>query len=854
MAEKSGFFNSVNGDRKYKADFFAEYFASFIGNGVFPNPSNALQVIASTNMNIIVKAGKAWINGYYYNNDTDLTLTLDTADGVLNRIDKIVLQFNTLSRTISVKVKKGTFASAAVAPALQRDANSYELALADVYITKGSINVLQSNITDIRLDSGRCGIVHGTVDQVDTTTLFNQYQSWLNDKKTTYDTDFTNWTTQKKTDYESWYNTTIQREQSEIDAMEAQFQNDFDTWFASVKNVLDDNTIGNLNNKIDAIPKVFKGTDAPTAPAAIDIWFKDLGNGNVQINERNSDNTAWVEVFTKTKAGNVMTNAGLDMEAQLADLQKVQTAGGTATAITLTNVSLTDGFTKTFIVGANNSAAATTVNGKPLYKPNTTTPPNLTKCKAVTIWYDLAKAAFFFKASTEGNTIAAHVLAGDSFSNDDDTGIVGTMPNNGALNKSLAINGTYTIPAGYTSGGSVTQSIPTKAAATITPTTSDQSIGANQYLTGTQTIKGDANLQSKYIVQGVSVFGIAGSATVESLGGSFTEFYRTSTTYSYATPCLAVDNDGCVYLLYCSSGYTTVDLMKFDQKLNLITKVSWTKPTTIDMPFLRFDKWTNLLWVNIAQGGGTNSGWYDTNLNSVGWTYRTNRCLAHSQTSYTYALDDSNGDIYKVTKSGTSAIIQRFDLNGNQVYSSTIASVFNSSSSSITGLGISTNYLYIVDSYGNSTYTYYVRANKSDGLSNAKNGLSSIYQIAFIGNGTTDYVYKPFRASTSSSSSYGSYILKESGTTISVSNGGYGYTAGFSPAGRSVIVLGDSTGGTGASGTGVTVSDGNITSVTASYPFGGLFTESNNFIGAAGNANNEFAILGNGKNVIKFKV
>lgn len=519
MAEKSGFFNSVNGDRKYKADFFAEYFASFIGNGIFPNPSNALQVIADTNMNVIIKAGKAWINGYYYNNDTDLTLTLDTADGVLNRIDKIVLQFNTLSRTISVKIKKGVFASTAVAPALQRDSNAYELALADIYIPKGSINVTQSNITDIRLDSGRCGIVHGTVDQVDTTTLFNQYQTWLNEKKLIYDIDMNSWTTEKKLDYENWYNTTIQNEQSEIDAMEAQFQNDFDTWFASVKNVLDADTVGNLNNKIDAIPKVYKGADEPISPTAIDIWHKDLGSGNIQINERNADNTAWVEVFPRTKAGDVMTNVGLDMEAQLAELQKTQTAGGTAIAITLTNVNFSDGFTKTFVINANNSGAATTINGKPLYKPNTTTAPTLMKGKSATIWYDLAKDAFFIKASAEGNTIAAHVLAGDTFSNDVDTNLVGTMPNNGALNKSLAINGTYTIPAGYTSGGSVTQSIPTKSAAVITPSTVNQTIASGQYLSGTQTILGDSNLIASNIVNGKNIFGIAGNVTIDSLGG-----------------------------------------------------------------------------------------------------------------------------------------------------------------------------------------------------------------------------------------------------------------------------------------------------------------------------------------------
>ena len=33
--EFSSFFNSVGGDRKYKAEDWAEYFGSFIGNGVF---------------------------------------------------------------------------------------------------------------------------------------------------------------------------------------------------------------------------------------------------------------------------------------------------------------------------------------------------------------------------------------------------------------------------------------------------------------------------------------------------------------------------------------------------------------------------------------------------------------------------------------------------------------------------------------------------------------------------------------------------------------------------------------------------------------------------------------------------
>ena len=59
-----------------------------------------------------------------------------------------------------------------------------------------------------------------------------------------------------------------------------------------------------------------------------------------------------------------------------------------------------------------------------------------------------------------------------------------------------------------------------KAAATYTPSTSNQTIAANQYLNGAQTIKGDANLVAGNIKSGVSIFGVAGTYAGSSSGGS----------------------------------------------------------------------------------------------------------------------------------------------------------------------------------------------------------------------------------------------------------------------------------------------------------------------------------------------
>ena len=90
---------------------------------------------------------------------------------------------------------------------------------------------------------------------------------------------------------------------------------------------------------------------------------------------------------------------------------------------------------------------------------------------------------------------------------------------------------TPTVSAGYVSAGtagtvsvsgSQTEQLTTKAAATITPTTSDQTIAAQQFLTGAQTIKGDANLLASNIKSGVTIFGVSGSLTAATVSQNAT--------------------------------------------------------------------------------------------------------------------------------------------------------------------------------------------------------------------------------------------------------------------------------------------------------------------------------------------
>lgn len=190
MAEKSSFFNSVSGDRKYKAEDWASYFGALIGNGVFPNPATNLQVVpGASGLTVTVHAGKAWINGYYYNNTDDLTLTLPTPDGSKKRIDRIVVRWSLSDRKISAQVKSGTAATNPSAAVLQRDSDVYELAIADVLVGVAATSVTSASITDRRYDSSLCGVVTGTVQQIDTSAFAAQVQSFLDDSEA----EFTSW-------------------------------------------------------------------------------------------------------------------------------------------------------------------------------------------------------------------------------------------------------------------------------------------------------------------------------------------------------------------------------------------------------------------------------------------------------------------------------------------------------------------------------------------------------------------------------------------------------------------------------------------------------------------------------------
>lgn len=207
--------NSISKDRLYDASDFRTCFKVFFNNGIFPTGGNQLQVVSKNGMNLTVKKGACLIDGVVADTE-DYQVTIEAAHSQLNRIDRVVVRRTESLRKCELTIITGTPASSPTAPSISRNADIYDLCLAEVKVNAGTIDINQTMITDTRLDNRVCGIVTGAIESVDTSTLFDQMQSWFTNK------------------------------QLELESIVM-------TWFNNLKTNLDENAAVNLQNQINSL-------------------------------------------------------------------------------------------------------------------------------------------------------------------------------------------------------------------------------------------------------------------------------------------------------------------------------------------------------------------------------------------------------------------------------------------------------------------------------------------------------------------------------------------------------------------------------------------------------------------------
>lgn len=185
MAEISGFFqamwddnlmNPTTGeytgwwDRSYLAKDFMEYFSLFVGNGVFASPTNQLKVVPGVGRTVIVSTGWAFINGGWYHNDSELSLSIAANGSSTNRVDSVRIRYSSSDRKISAIVVNGE-------TGVIRGDTVWDLEIAQVVVTPGFTSISEANISDMRPSESVCGFVTGLLEVISTEDLFSQFQA-----------------------------------------------------------------------------------------------------------------------------------------------------------------------------------------------------------------------------------------------------------------------------------------------------------------------------------------------------------------------------------------------------------------------------------------------------------------------------------------------------------------------------------------------------------------------------------------------------------------------------------------------------------------------------------------------------
>ena len=203
MAITSGFFNSLDGDRKYNAEQMSEYYRGIISDGVVQNYKNALQVQENSGMDINVLPGRAYIDSRWMEVDATEILTITSSHVTLNRYTAVVVKLDMNNREMILTTVDGTAASTPTKPNVVDTETVKYLILAYVYVGAGATAITQANITDNRANTAQCGYVSGLINQVDTSVLFEQWEAGYAQAMA----EMEDWQADMQEQFEDWFET-----------------------------------------------------------------------------------------------------------------------------------------------------------------------------------------------------------------------------------------------------------------------------------------------------------------------------------------------------------------------------------------------------------------------------------------------------------------------------------------------------------------------------------------------------------------------------------------------------------------------------------------------------------------------
>lgn len=264
MGLTSGFFNSLNGDRKYNAEQMSSLFDGIINDGVFANIGTAFSVKANGGNDISIGVGRAWFNSTWINNDSEYIITAEESAVLQNRYDAVVIEVNHSDsvRACSIKIIQGTPATSPIYPILTKTTDIHQYALAFIYRGADTDEITQSNIINC-IGGTYCPYVTGILQVQDISKNVAQWEA----------------------QWDEWFATKTEAYDSESEAWFTQFQNDATTWFNSIKGTLGEDAAVELASKVIELE------------ANVDKMVKKSGDtmtGSLSFNTSSSTGTATV--------------------------------------------------------------------------------------------------------------------------------------------------------------------------------------------------------------------------------------------------------------------------------------------------------------------------------------------------------------------------------------------------------------------------------------------------------------------------------------------------------------------------------------------------------------------------------
>lgn len=237
-----GYYNSVNGDRKYDAKTFSRFFNLFLHQGTFKDFGEQFSVKPAGGMSVRIGTGGAWSNTTWTISDTAFNIALNGADPTFPRHDLIVVRSKAGDGDRRNEIIKltGKPESAPKDPGMSKSVDTYDLPIARIRVKAGTTSISATDITSLV----------GTSDN-----------PWVTGPGSHFDTD-------------AYFN---------------EMQSSFDDWFKDVKETLSNTPVGDLKVQLDILDAEVKGLLFDTgifdlSPIQGIEYFKNIRKGKLTSN------------------------------------------------------------------------------------------------------------------------------------------------------------------------------------------------------------------------------------------------------------------------------------------------------------------------------------------------------------------------------------------------------------------------------------------------------------------------------------------------------------------------------------------------------------------------------------------